>query len=108
MGTKPDLEIMGLIQKQMGLSLGIWKYDKVFAEIRQNVRGYNVPLPVLTTGGAAQTSALNGRVPPAPPSAVRSAHDTLFTSGTLGRYSKTLNAVLESPGVLFGHPVENQ
>ncbi len=40
------------------------------------MRGYNVPLPVLTTGGAAQTSALNGRVPPAPPSAVRSAHDT--------------------------------
>ncbi len=31
MGTKPDLEIMGLIQKEMGLSLGIWKYDKVFA-----------------------------------------------------------------------------
>ena len=26
---------------------------------------------------------------------MRSAHDNLFTSGTLGRYSKVLNSVLE-------------
>jgi NADH-quinone oxidoreductase subunit G len=57
MGAKPDLEIMGLIQKEMGLNLGIWKSDKVLEEIRKTVRGYNVPLPVLTTGGAAHTTA---------------------------------------------------
>jgi len=33
--------------------------------------------------------------------AVRSARDTLFTSGTLGRYSKTLNSVSEGPGGLY-------
>ena len=32
---------------------------------------------------------------------VRSAGDTLFTSGTLGRYSKMLNAVTEAPGELY-------
>ena len=106
MGTKSDLEILGLLQKEMDLNLGIWKADKVFEEIRRSVRGYNVPLPVLTTGGAAQTAALNGRVPVGNPESIRSSRDTLFTSGTLGRYSKMLNACAEAPGVLFGVPLE--
>jgi NADH-quinone oxidoreductase subunit G len=103
MGAKPDLEIMGLIGKEMGLNLGIWKADKVFEEIRKTVRGYNVPLPVLTTGGAAQTSPLNGRIPAGfRPDLIRSSRDTLFTSGTLGRYSKMLGAVMEGPGKIYG------
>ena len=49
------------------------------------MRGYNVPLPVLETGGAAQTMPLNGRVPVASrPDLIQSARDTLFTSGSLG------------------------
>jgi NADH-quinone oxidoreductase subunit G len=102
MGAKPDLEIMGLIQKEMGLNLGIWKADKVLDEIRRTVRGYNVPLPVLTTGGAALTMPVNGRVPTASrPDLIRSSRDTLFTSGTLGRYSQTLNGVIEGPGRVY-------
>ena len=102
MGTKPDLEIMGLIQKEMGLNLGIWKADKVFEEIRTTVRGYNVPLPLLTTGGAALTMPVNGRVPASSrPDLIRSNRDTLFTSGTLGRYSHTLNGVIEGPGSVY-------
>jgi len=102
MGTKSDLEIMGLLGKEMGLALGIWKHDKIFAEIRGTVRGYNVPLPVITTGGAAQTAAVNGRVPPtAFPDSIRSARDTLFTSGSLTRYSKMLQSVRESPGAVY-------
>ncbi len=63
MGTKPDLEIMGLLASEMGVAgAGPWIPDKVFEEIRKNVRGYDVPLPVLEMGGAAQTAALNGRV----------------------------------------------
>jgi hypothetical protein len=109
MGTKPDLEIMGLIQKEMGLNLGIWKSDKVFEDIRKTVRGYDVPLPVLTTGGAAHTAPLNGPVPAtANPEAVRSARDTMFTSGTMGRYSKVLGGLLEAPGVLFGKEVNEE
>jgi NADH-quinone oxidoreductase subunit G len=81
--------------------LGIWLPDKVFEEIRTTVHGYNVPLPIVATGGAAQTAPLNGRVA-ALPGAVASAGDTLFTSGSLSRYSKILNAVMEAPGALYG------
>ena len=101
MGPKPDLEIMGLLAREMGVAaeLGPWIPDTVFAEIRQHVRGYNVALPVLEMGGAAQTAAVNGRVPlDGRPELIRSAHENLFTSGTLGRYSKILNSVVESHG----------
>jgi NADH-quinone oxidoreductase subunit G len=101
MGTKTDLEIMGSIAREMKLNLGIWLPDKVFAEIRKTVHGYDVPLPVVDTGGAAPTMPLNGRVP-ALPGAIQSAGDTLFTSGSMSRYSKILNAVIESPGGLYG------
>jgi NADH-quinone oxidoreductase subunit G len=102
MGTKPDLEIMGLLAREMGLKLGIWTHDAVFEEIRQSVRGYNVPLPLIQTGGAAPTRPVNGPVPAdGRPELVASAGETLFTSGTLGRYSKMLNSLLESPGALY-------
>jgi NADH-quinone oxidoreductase subunit G len=98
MGTKPDLEIMGLIGREMGLAqmLGPWFPDPVFEEIRANVHGYNVPLPVIATGGAAQAITLNGPIGVAGLSTtIRSSHDNLFTSGNLGKYSKILNSVLE-------------
>lgn len=102
MGTKPDLEIMGLLAKEMGLNLGIWTNDKMFEEIRRTVRGYNVALPVVATGGAAPTMPVNGRVPaPASAELIRSDGDTLFTSGSLGRYSKMLSSVMEAPGRLY-------
>jgi NADH-quinone oxidoreductase subunit G len=102
MGAKPDLEILGLLSKEMGVNLGMWSADKVFEEIRKNVHGYNVPLPVLATGGAAQTAPVNGRVPVSSrPELIQSARDTLFTSGTLGRYCKKLNSTLEAPGALY-------
>ena len=40
---------------------------------------------------------VNGRIPvEARPDLVQSDHNGLFTSGTLGRYSKVLNSVVES------------
>jgi NADH-quinone oxidoreductase subunit G len=101
MGAKTDLEIMGLIAKEMKLNLGIWLPDKMLEEIRKTVHGYDVPLPVISTGGAAPTMPLNGRVA-ALPGTVASAQDTLFTSGTLTKYSKILNEVMEAPGKLYG------
>ena len=102
MGTKPDLEIIGLIGKEMGADVDIWSAEPVFEEIRANVHGYNIPLPEIATGGAAQTTPVNGRVTvSARPELIQSSRDSLFTSGTLGRYSKTLNSVLESPGGLY-------
>jgi NADH-quinone oxidoreductase subunit G len=102
MGTKSDLEIFGLLAKEMGLNLGVARHDAIFEEIRKTVRGYNIPLPVIATGGAAQTSPVNGRVPvESRPELIQSARNTLFTSGSLGRYSKMLNSVLEHPAGLY-------
>jgi hypothetical protein len=39
---------------------------------------------------------------------VRSAGNTLFTSGTLSKYSDMLNAVMESPGALYHDPNKTQ
>jgi len=100
MGTKTDLEIMGLIAKEMGVNLGIWLPEKVLEEICRSVPGYNVPMPVVAAGGAAPTAPLNGRVA-ALPGSIASSGDTLFTSGTLGRYSSVLNSVIEAPGALY-------
>jgi len=98
MGPKPDLEIIGLIGREMGVAaqLGPWISDKVLTEIRSTIRAYNVPLPLIDTGGAAQTTPVNGRIPvETRPELIQSQHDNLFTSGTLGRYSEILNSVLE-------------
>ncbi len=102
MGTKPDLEIFSLLAKEMGLDLGPTKPEAIFDEIRKTVRGYNIPLPIIATGGAAQTSPVNGRVPlESRPELIQSARDTLFTSGSLGRYSKMLNSVMERQAGLY-------
>jgi NADH-quinone oxidoreductase subunit G len=100
MGTKTDLEIFGQIAKEMGLNLGIWLPDKVFEEIRKSVHGYGVS-PALLAMGPVPTAPLNGRVA-ALPGIIQSSGDTLFTSGSLTRYSEILNNVMEAPGELYG------
>ncbi len=105
MGAKSDLEIIALLAKEMREDLGPTKPEAVFAEIRKTVRGYDVPFGVIETGGAALTVPLNGRVPSdAQPQLIRSARNTLFTSGTLGRFSQMLNSVMESPGSIYHEP----
>ena len=102
MGAKADLEIIGLLAKEMREDFGRATPESVFQEIRESVRGYDVPFAVIETGGAAHTAPLNGRISsPSQPHLIQSARNTLFTSGTLGRYSKMLNSVLEAPGQLY-------
>jgi NADH-quinone oxidoreductase subunit G len=96
-GAKPDLEIIGLIAKEMGFApqMGPWLPDTVYNEIRRTVKGYDIPLAMVSIG-AQQTTPVNGRVGvESRPDLIWSAHDNLFTSGTLGRYSKILNSVIE-------------
>jgi NADH-quinone oxidoreductase subunit G len=98
MGAKTDLEIMGFIAREMGVAaaLGPWVPNSVFEEIRANVRGYDISLAALATGGAAQSMPVNGPIPvEIRPELTRSDHNGLFASGTLGRYSKVLSSVLE-------------
>jgi NADH-quinone oxidoreductase subunit G len=105
MGPKPDLEIFALLAKEMRQDLGPTTVDKVFQEIRNSVHGYSVPLAVIETGGAAQAVPLNGHIQIQSRSQViRSAGNTLYTSGTLGRYSQMLNSVIEAPGALYHDP----
>ena len=99
MGAKQDLEIMGFIAREMGAAaaLGPWVPEAVFDQIRNRVSGYQIPVPVIATGGAAQTMPVNGRIPvESRPGLIRSDHNGLFASGTLGRYSKVLHSVVES------------
>jgi len=97
LGAKPDLEIIGLIAKEMGLApmMGPWLPDTVYNQIRRSVKGYDIPLPLVAIG-AQQTTPVNGRVGvDSRPDLIWSSHNNLFTSGTLGRYSKILNSVIE-------------
>jgi NADH-quinone oxidoreductase subunit G len=99
MGAKPDLEIMGFIAREMGAAgvLGPWLPDTITDQIRKQVHGYQVPMVALATGGAAQTMPVNGRIAVENlPALVRSDHNGLFASGTLGRYSKVLHSVVEN------------
>jgi len=75
-GTKPDLEIFRLIALELGLDFEPTVPEAVWQGIARAVPG-----PCAGT--------------------VRSAGDTLFISGTLGRYSRTLQAVAEAPGGLY-------
>jgi NADH-quinone oxidoreductase subunit G len=102
-GAKTDLAIIGLLARGMGVDLGKVDADALFAEIAASVPGYKqLPMPVILTGGAAQTHPVNGGVPASlVPGLIASARDTLFTTGSLTRYSKLLNEVLEKPGALY-------
>lgn len=81
MSVKSDFDIFRLLARAMDLDMGSWTTESVAAEIRQAAGG---PISVAPRGGL-----------------IRSACDTLFTSGTLGRYSKALSSVAEAPGGLY-------
>ena len=103
MGTKQDLRIFELIAEHVGVCLCPSTPDGVFDEIRNVVAGYHVDSSVLALGGAVPTIPVNGRLSVASrPELIESAGHTLFTSGTLSRYSEKLGAVLEAPGQLYG------
>lgn len=102
MGAKSDLEIIQLIAKEMRADFPAATPEQIFGEISSHVRAYNVSFPILQTGTPLPTTPLNGRIDfRSEPALIRPANNTLFTSGTLGRYSGKLNAVLESPGTLY-------
>ena len=71
----------------------------VLDEIQRIVPGYNFSRINLLSGSDVHTHACGeGKGAQHRPELIRPANDTLFTSGTLGRYSNTLNSVIESRG----------
>jgi len=69
----------------------------ILDEIQRLVPGYDVSRTNLLAGNSEHTSLDKGGAGAnQKPELISPANDTLFTSGTLGRYSRALNSVLES------------
>jgi NADH-quinone oxidoreductase subunit G len=109
MGAKADLDIIALLAREMRSDWVTPTVETVFQEIKRLVLGYDLPLASIETGGVATTTPATGELTyRAQPELVRSAGNTLFTSGTLSKYSDMLNAVMESPGALYHDPNKTQ
>ncbi|MGZ4817640.1 MAG: molybdopterin-dependent oxidoreductase, partial [Terriglobales bacterium] len=65
-------------------------------EIQRLVPGYDVSRLNLMAGNDEHTRIVAVSGVPSHPDLIVPSEDTLFTSGTLGRFSKTLNSVIES------------
>ncbi len=95
-GTRSDLEILLALARMMGHT---WTYrtaDDVLREIVAKVPGYAIALPNLLVGNAVQTQPAGVPPPLASNDLVFSSKDSLFTSGTVSRYSWALNSVDEA------------
>ncbi len=95
-GVKTDLEILTGLARLMGQTWEINTPADVLREIVEHVPGYSISLSNLLLGNALLTQPSGTPPPLARPDLVFSSRDTLFTSGTLGRYSWALNAVEEA------------
>jgi NADH-quinone oxidoreductase subunit G len=105
MGPRTDFDLLRILSHQLEkLGLGKAFHFKtpaaVFEEIRKAVPGYDVQSAGLLTGGAEPTRvhvAKNGHAPyDIPVGLIRSAQDTLFTSGTLGRFCAMMESLPEA------------
>ncbi len=87
------------LQKQ-GLEARVSPFDPaaLFDEIQRLVPGYDVSRMNLMAGNDVRTTTAGkaAALPAGRVESVRPAHDTLFSSGSLGRYSKVLNSVAEN------------
>jgi len=102
-GPRSDFDLLRILSHQLSL-LGLGAPIRLrtaaaaFDEIRQNVSGYDVSQAALLGGSAELAAAASRTVESyeAPPGAVSSANDYLFTSGTLGRYCSRLTSTNEA------------
>jgi NADH-quinone oxidoreductase subunit G len=95
-GTRSDFEILMALAAAFGANWPYRSSEDVLKEIIAQVRGYAVPLPALLVGGAVATTPQGNPAPLERPDLVFSARDSLFTSGSISRYSWALNSVDEA------------
>jgi NADH-quinone oxidoreductase subunit G len=105
MGPRTDFDLLRILSHQLE-KLGFGKAfhyktpGAVFEEIRKAVPAYKVPIAGLLTGGAEAARvqmAGNSHAPyDVPAGLIRSANDTLFTSGTLGRFCTMMESLPEA------------
>jgi NADH-quinone oxidoreductase subunit G len=95
-GTRSDFEILLALARMLGQKWPYQSPEDVLREIIALVPGYGIALPSLLVGQAARTRPEG--TPPAQdrPDLVFSSRDSLFTSGTVSRYSWALNSVDEA------------
>jgi NADH-quinone oxidoreductase chain G len=101
-GTRSDLEILLALARQFGQPFPYRSTDDVLREIIAQVPGYSIALPSLLIGRAVPTHPQG-----APPGLeqgdlIFSSHDSLFTSGSVSKYSWALNSVDEAKRP-YGH-----
>jgi len=105
MGARTDFDILRILSHQLaaqglGQPIRLRTPEAALDEIRQHVAGYGVSWTALLAGEAeasAPVSSANGQARyDVATGAIFSAHDTLFTSGTLGRYCATMNSLPEA------------
>jgi NADH-quinone oxidoreductase subunit G len=105
MGTRSDFDLLRILSHQLeklaqGKAFHYKNPTAVFEEIRKTVPGYNVQPAGLLTGGAEATTlqfSKNGHAAyDVPVQLIRSANDTLFTSGTLGRFCTMMQSLPEA------------
>jgi len=93
-----DRHAVWLAARNLEPKLSPFDPEALLDEIQRLVPGYNFSRLNLFSGGDVHTQAAEqssvGR--PSSPESVVPSNDTLFTSGTLGRYSNTLNSVIEN------------
>jgi NADH-quinone oxidoreductase chain G len=94
--TRSDMEILFALARLLGHKWTYHSSDDVLREIIARVPGYAIALPNLLVGRAVATQPAG--MPPELASAnlIFSSQDSLFTSGTLSRYSWALNSVDEA------------
>jgi len=105
MGPRTDFDLLRILSHQLekqglGKAFHYKTPGAVFEEIRKAVPAYDVQIAGLLTGGAEATRvqiASNGHAPyDLPAGLIRSANDTLFTSGTLGRFCTMMQSLPEA------------
>ena len=95
-GARSDLEIILSIARELGHSWSYRSPEDVLREIIAHVPGYALALPSLLVGRAVPTQPEGAPPPLERPDLVFSTRDTLFTSGTVSRFSWALNSVNEA------------
>jgi NADH-quinone oxidoreductase subunit G len=105
MGTRSDFDLLRILSHQLErLGLGKAFHFKdpfvVLDEIRKTVSGYNLHPAELLTGGAEPTKlhfTKNGHAPyDVPVQLIRSANDSLFTSGSLTPFCTMMHSLPEA------------
>jgi len=104
MGPRTDFDLLRILSHQLekqglGKAFHYKNPAAVFEEIRKTVPGYDVELSVLLAGAAEEAHIpvrRNGKPYDVPVGLIRSANDTLFTSGTLSKFLTTIESVPEA------------